>query len=162
MFWFDSWNSLGPLINVFGVTGPRQLRIRLSASVIDATANGFWSLPSARSEQNVASQALLTTIPVPSASMERDKFLWVQADGNFGPVFSSKVTWERIRTPSPVQPWHKAIWFKEHIPRNSFISWVALLRRLPTRDIIRRWGLNVPDACVLCQAAVETHHHLFF
>lgn len=36
------------------------------------------------------------------------------------------------------------------------------MRRLPTRDRLRRWGLNVPDQCVLCLAAVETHHHLIF
>ena len=51
MFWFDSWNDLGPLIDLIGATGPRQLRIRLSASVADATSNGEWNLPSARSPQ---------------------------------------------------------------------------------------------------------------
>ncbi|XP_013624393.1 PREDICTED: uncharacterized protein LOC106330483 [Brassica oleracea var. oleracea] len=162
MFWFDSWNSLGPLIEFFGASGPRQLRIRLSASVADATANGVWNLPSARSEQSVSLQALLTMIPTPTASLDRDQYLWVQVDGNFGSVFSSKVTWERVRTSSPIRPWYKTIWFKEHIPINFFISWLALLRRLPTRDRLRRWGLNVPDTCVLCQVAVETHHHLFF
>lgn len=54
--------------------------------------------------------------------------------------------------------WHKTIWFKEHIPRNAFISWLALQRRLPTR----RWGLNVFGTCVLCNMEIETHHHLFF
>lgn len=38
----------------------------------------------------------------------------------------------------------------------------ALLRRLPTKDRLRRWGLNVPAECVLCSSALETHHHLFF
>ena len=51
---------------------------------------------------------------------------------------------------------------KKQIPRNSFISWLALLRRLPTRDRIRRWGMTVPEGCVLCSTAAETHHHLFF
>ncbi|XP_048637662.1 uncharacterized protein LOC125610047 [Brassica napus] len=86
----------------------------------------------------------------------------IQANGTFGSSFSSKVIWECIRVLSPVQSWHKAIWFKEYIPRNSFISWLALSRRLSTRDRLRSWGLNVPEQCVLCSAAVETHHHLFF
>ncbi|KAF3606625.1 hypothetical protein DY000_02045094 [Brassica cretica] len=42
------------------------------------------------------------------------------------------------------------------------MSWLALLRRLPTKDRLRRWGLNVTDQCVLCSTSVETHHHLFF
>ena len=58
--------------------------------------------------------------------------------------------------------WHKVIWFKEHIPRNSFMAWLDLLRRLPTRDRLQRWGLNVPQNCALCSNGLETHHHLFF
>ena len=58
--------------------------------------------------------------------------------------------------------WHKTIWFKEHIPRNAFISWLALRRRLPTKDRLRRWGLNVSGTCVLCNLEIETHRHLFF
>ncbi|CAG7901047.1 unnamed protein product [Brassica rapa] len=61
MFWFDSWSDLGPLIDFIGATGPRQLRIRLSASVTDATSNGEWHLPSARSPQAEALQIHLTT-----------------------------------------------------------------------------------------------------
>lgn len=41
-------------------------------------------------------------------------------------------------------------------------TWLILLRRLPTRDRLRRWGLNVPPECVLCSTGTETHHHLFF
>ena len=51
---------------------------------------------------------------------------------------------------------------KEHIPRNAFVAWLALLRRLPTRDRLIRWGMNVPASCVLCSNGIVTHHHLFF
>lgn len=56
--------------------------------------------------------------------------------------------WSRLGSQ---KSWHKAIWFK-----------LALLRRLPTRDRLRSWGLNVPEKCLRCSAAVETHHHRFF
>lgn len=101
-------------------------------------------------------------IPPPSQEAGEDQFLWIQANGSYGTSFSSTVTWECIRDSSPIQSWHKVIWFKEHIPRNSFISWLVLRRRLPTRDRLRRWGMTVPEECVLCSAAPETHHHLFF
>nr|VDD30388.1 unnamed protein product [Brassica oleracea] len=35
---------------------------------------------------------------------------------------SSRVTWERIRNPNPLVQWHSVVWFKEEIPRCSFIS----------------------------------------
>ena len=72
------------------------------------------------------------------------------------------MTWEFLRQPSPTVFWSKAIWFKENIPRNSFLAWIALLRRLPTKDRLLLWGLNVSGGCVLCSSGLETHHHLFF
>ena len=42
------------------------------------------------------------------------------------------------------------------------MAWLALLRRMPTRDRLRRWGMDVPSVCVLCSTSSETHHHLFF
>lgn len=55
-----------------------------------------------------------------------------------------------------------AVWFKEQIPRCSFIMWLAINQRLPTKDRLISWGMQVPDACVLCDAATESHQHLFF
>ena len=37
-----------------------------------------------------------------------------------------------------------------------------MLARLPTRDRILSWGLQVPDSCVLCADGLESHNHLFF
>ncbi|XP_056852386.1 uncharacterized protein LOC130501493 [Raphanus sativus] len=42
------------------------------------------------------------------------------------------------------------------------LSVLILRRRLPTRDRLRRWGEDVPTACVLCSDGIENHHHLFF
>ncbi|CAH8276923.1 unnamed protein product [Arabidopsis lyrata] len=41
-FWFDSWTNLGPLIDIFGAMGPRELRIRRDATVWEATRDGQW------------------------------------------------------------------------------------------------------------------------
>nr|VDD19031.1 unnamed protein product [Brassica rapa] len=48
-FWFDTWTLLGPLISVLGENGPSMLRLRKSATVLDATREGSWRLPAARS-----------------------------------------------------------------------------------------------------------------
>uniref|UniRef100_A0A1J3GN53 Reverse transcriptase zinc-binding domain-containing protein n=1 Tax=Noccaea caerulescens TaxID=107243 RepID=A0A1J3GN53_NOCCA len=40
--------------------------------------------------------------------------------------------------------------------------WLVFLGRLPTKDRLRRWGMNVPEVCVLCSSHQESHGHLFF
>lgn len=153
LFWFDSWTELGPLLTYVGDSGPRRLCLRLSATVADATRNGTWNLPSARTQQIETQQIFMTTIPPPDVSFGKDKYLWLQSDGSFGPSFSTKGTWDHIRESSPIQSWSKILWFKEQIPRNSFISWLVMLRRLSTRDRLRRWGMMCLSS--VCYVALE-------
>ncbi|XP_018443554.1 uncharacterized protein LOC108815453 [Raphanus sativus] len=162
LFWHDYWTELGPLHQLFGPTGPRSLRIPLNANVSRAVSNGHWSIPSARSEDAVTLQIILSTTVIPSSSNRADVFLWRNSSGGFGPSFSSRVTWERLRVTRPQVPWYSVVWFKEEIPRCSFISWTAFLGRLPTRDRLISWGLSVPPGCVLCSLADESVNHLFF
>lgn len=54
------------------------------------------------------------------------------------------------------------IWFKYHIPRYSFITWITWLNRLPTADRLSSWGMNVDESCVLCNLDNESRDHLFF
>ena len=75
-FWYDWWTELGPLINVFGSRGPRDLQIPIDSTVSSAAANGSWILPSARSEEAETFQVVLTTMQPPSDSRGQDIFLW--------------------------------------------------------------------------------------
>lgn len=158
-FWYDSWTTLGPLIDFIGDVGPRMMRLRLHSKVIDAVRDGNWHLPNARSDQAQTLQILLTTLPTPTADKGPDLFLWRGSSGTYSSVFSSKGTWEQLRTSSPQVRWSNAVWFREAIPKASFILWLVLLRRLPTRDRLRGWGMNVSDICPFC--SLKTHDHLF-
>lgn len=162
LFWHDYWTDLGPLYLMFGPAGPRALRIPIDATVSQAVSNGNWNLPPARSENAVTLHIVLSTISVPVSSDVEDAYAWRNRSGGFAASFSSKTTWERIRIASPPVLWHSVVWFKEEVPCCSFISWTAFLRRLPTRDRLISWGLNVPPGCVLCSAADESISHLFF
>ena len=62
----------------------------------------------------------------------------------------------------PAVPWHKTIWFKTRIPKHAFLSWVAILNRLPTKDRLQQWGMNVSPSCLLCNASDENRDHIFF
>ncbi|KAG7568298.1 Reverse transcriptase domain [Arabidopsis thaliana x Arabidopsis arenosa] len=133
-FWFDHWCDSGPLIVFLGDNGPRQLRLRKDALVSDAVRNGEWWMPAARSDNHLSFMALLSTIPPPNDTVGNDFFLWRRS----------------------------SVWFKEAVPRYSFITWLAIQGRLPTKDRLRSWGLNVTAECVLCSDGIETHAHLFF
>ncbi|KAF8104769.1 hypothetical protein N665_0168s0012 [Sinapis alba] len=161
-FWYDWWTDLGPLITALGSSDPRDLRIDISATVSDAVIDGSWSLPPARSDEAETLQVVLSTMSPPLTSNGPDKFLWRNGSDQYVPKFSSRLTWERIREQSATINWSKIVWFKEEIPRCSFITWLAFLRRLPTRDRLSSWGMNVPEICVLCSATQESHDHLFF
>ncbi|XP_009103797.1 uncharacterized protein LOC103829862 [Brassica rapa] len=162
LFWYDYWTELGPLNLLFGSSGPATLRIPLDATVSQAVRNGHWNLSPARSEDAVTLQIILSTLNVPCEANGSDVYLWKIQSGGFAATFSSSVTWGRLRVPNTVVPWHSTVWFKEEIPRCSFITWTAFLRRLPTRDRLISWGLSLPSGCVLCTSADESHSHLFF
>ncbi|KAG2321688.1 hypothetical protein Bca52824_014901 [Brassica carinata] len=76
-FWFDFWTDLGPLIEAFGHRGPRELQIRLDATVAEATANGEWSLPPARSDVAETLQIVLSTMAPPTPDRGVDRYLWL-------------------------------------------------------------------------------------
>ena len=38
----------------------------------------------------------------------------------------------------------------------------GILNRLPTKERIKSWGLEVDETCVLCRNAEETRDHMFF
>ena len=57
---------------------------------------------------------------------------------------------------------HHLLWFPGHIPKHSFILWLASLHRLHTMDRLQRHGVIASPECVLCGSAAETHDHLFF
>ena len=99
---------------------------------------------------------------VPCDANGSDVYLWRNRSGGFNASFSSSVTWERLRIPNPLVHWHSVVWFKEEIPRCSFIAWTAVLKRLPTRDKLISWGITLPPGCVLSSDADESHSHLFF
>lgn len=59
--------------------------------------------------------------------------------------------------------WSSLVWFKSHIPRQSFITWLSLHERLKTRAKIVKWGIMQVATCVLCddKDCVEDGNHIF-
>lgn len=76
------------------------------------------------------------------------------------PCFSSKCTWNIIRTSSPKVTWSQIVWFPQAVPRYSFMAWLAIKDRLSTGQRMRRWGQE--QSCPFCGERDESRDHIFF
>ena len=70
--------------------------------------------------------------------------------------------WRVIRPKKEKVNWHKLVWAGFIVPKHAFITWMAVLNRLSTKDKMRAWGMKVDGNCILCRSAVETRDHLFY
>ncbi|XP_024014479.1 uncharacterized protein LOC112088431 [Eutrema salsugineum] len=89
-----------------------------------------------------------------------DVFSW-GIEGSRRHQFSTKCTWDFLRPSAPMVTWFKTVWFKHATPRHAFHFWTANLNRLPTKDRMIQWGVNVSEVCVLCNLSPEARHHIF-
>ena len=48
------------------------------------------------------------------------------------------------------------------MPKHAVISWMATLNRLPTKDGMKKWGIEVDEECILCKEGKESRDHMFF
>ncbi|XP_018453668.2 uncharacterized protein LOC108824778 [Raphanus sativus] len=104
--------------------------------------------------------ACINSVPAPEEDAADDRRLWRQGEENYSPNFSSKETWEQLRTHHLMLNWSRVVWFKQGIPRFSFITWLAFQDRLATGARTRDWECIQP--CILCGEPDETRDHLFF
>ena len=73
-----------------------------------------------------------------------------------GNKYKAAEVWKEIRPRMEKVSWHRLIWAAYVVPKHAFISWMAILNRLPTKERIKSWGLEVEETCVLCRNAAET------
>lgn len=76
--------------------------------------------------------------------------------------YNTTSIYEQWRPTSADVPWAKHIWGAHHLPRHSFITWIALQERLPTLQRLLDWGITDSSTCKLCGTAAETESHLLF
>jgi hypothetical protein len=64
----------------------------------------------------------LINFPEPIAAIG-DLHKWsLTANGDF----TVKSLWNSLRIPFPKVPWYHCVWFSGHIPKCSFITWIAI------------------------------------
>lgn len=157
LFWSDNWTPFGELrLYLSGVTS--RMGIPLQATVASLNYNGAWSLPPARSDAMIQLYAFLTTVQLTSSP---DYYEW-EINGQVSSTYKTGSVYEYLCDPRPDVNWFDAVWISRAIPRHSFHTWLTIQDRLPTRDRLRGWGLQVDDRCLLCNTSPESRDHLFF
>lgn len=58
--------------------------------------------------------------------------------------------------------WSQTVWNNNGIPKHSFITWLFVLDRCPTKSRILSWGIIADTNCLLCNHHLESRDHLFF
>lgn len=115
---------------------------------VSASSSGSWGWNKLLSLGSVALD-MMTNV---NGSMQ-----WIFKGNNF----SVEEVWNKIRPRIARVAWSKLVWNFCAIPKHSFISWMAILGRLPTRDRLRCWGLQIVEECLLCGLEPESIEHIF-
>lgn len=154
-FWTDNWCSLGSIRSYLGNT---TMGISNHATLASLYCNNQWLLPAARSEEQVNLLAALTTINI---TQEEDYYEW-EIDGKVCNRYSTGAVYNKLRGEGSVVPWFETVWNRGGIPKQSFMTWLFVLDRCPTRDRLLRWGLQTDPLCLLCNSSPESRDHMFF
>lgn len=156
-FWTDNWSPFGN-IQKFLQLHSTTLGTRPTSTISDLCINGTWSLPSPRSDNQLALHTYLTTVTLTDLE---DNITWSPL-GKTSNRYSTGLIYNLIRDQKPVVAWSRAVWTPKGIPKHNFFTWLVTLNRCPTKDRLIGWGLLTTPTCVLCNCAAESRDHLFF
>ncbi|KAK4726871.1 hypothetical protein R3W88_031788 [Solanum pinnatisectum] len=76
--------------------------------------------------------------------------------------FSIKKMYQLLKGEYNKVPWRRLTCNNLGSPKWVFALYVAIHRRLYTKDRLSKWGIIEDDVCALCKEEGETHQHLFF
>ena len=76
--------------------------------------------------------------------------------------YKATIVWKEIRPKMGKVEWHRLVWVAFIVLKHAIVAWMAIINRLPTKDRLKSWGLEVDDRCVPCRKAGETRNHLFY
>jgi hypothetical protein len=128
---------------------------RSDARVASVLKDQEWQWRPARSEELVSIQSKLCLITLG----EEDRAVWSASSSG---KFSCAATWNELRSKGNEVSWWKLLWFSLNIPCHSFIGWLAMHNKLPTKERMLKWGFTVDGNCVFCRNSLETRNHNFF
>jgi len=154
--WYDYWLPEGKrIIDIIPHRLLFSTGLAWTSKVSDIMHGDQWNFPASSPDLQVLWSSISFN---PNPYME-DHCVW---KGHHSGTFTVHSAWELIRESRPENCVHHLLWFKGHIPRQSFILWVASKKRLNTMDRLHSAGMLAHTTCILCAAHEESHNHLFF
>ena len=154
--WFDNWLPVGPLLDHFSDRVVYDAAINIHAKVAAVIRGLDWAWPGTHTIEMDEIRTILANLYKPSSN--EDSVRWnITPNG----LFSTHLIWDHIREHFPKVPWYNVVWAHGGVPRQSFITWLAVHNRLATQDRIFKYTPG-PLACVFCHSNLETHDHPFF
>ncbi|CAL9248346.1 unnamed protein product [Arabidopsis halleri] len=157
-FWTDNWSPYGKMLDFLPSTRVSRFGIPQDATLHQLFNQGRWQIPHARSDNQVSLQIFFTTMTLTDSD---DHYEW-ELEGKIHCRYSTGHVYYLLREQSPKVPWKIAVWNTGGIPKHSFLMWLLVLNRCPTRDRLLSWGLNTDSSCLLCNSSPESRNHIFF
>ncbi|XP_056687909.1 uncharacterized protein [Spinacia oleracea] len=112
------------------------------------------------------------TMPVPNGLTWSLKKIWQQRDilVQTGGVdqfivngkFKISRMYKALHTGGTQVQWKRIVCNSKDSPKATFITWLAPQNRLPTKESLLSWNLNIDGVCEFCQVQDEKLSHLFF
>ncbi|XP_010467312.1 PREDICTED: uncharacterized protein LOC104747378 [Camelina sativa] len=158
-FWYDNWSTMGRLVDVAGDRGIIDMGISNSMTVAEAWSRCYRR--TYRLHYYTLMEAELSQKYQYRSSMENEA-LWKGKNDKYYPRFSTKDTWNQVRTTAAEVSWYDCVWFSHSISKFSFCTWLAVRNKLSTGDRMAQWSSGDTGVCVLCNNAPGTRDHLFF
>ena len=155
--WYDYWYRTGPLSTFISNKCIYDARMKCNATVADMIENNNWCWPN----EWYNKYPILNQIQVPQlVASNNDIVKWRTKAGQLI-NFSTQKAWDDLKVELPVVKWYKAVWFSQCNPRWAFTLWMAIKRKLLTKDRMMKWCSDTL-LCPLCKITNDSHNHLFF
>ncbi|XP_026378461.1 uncharacterized protein LOC113272885 [Papaver somniferum] len=154
--YYGFWHPKGRLCDWMEVECLETICPDKELTVADYMVDGFLNFPECNHEPHCDGKDILQGVDYDFG--DEDLVLW---KGRKNGDFSMKETFRALSGDIIEVGWTKLVWFKNNIPRHSFISWLACHKRLKTKAKLQRWGLVNNAACALCGGGIEHEEHLF-
>ncbi|XP_018487835.1 uncharacterized protein LOC108858402 [Raphanus sativus] len=157
-FWSSNWTPFGKISTFLHDQAPTLIGIPRDSTVDELWEIDHWVLPAARSDKQVQLYSFLTSLTL---SNQSDSMIWAPS-GNNETTYCTRRIYNLIREQGAEVTWSKEVWFSRGIPKYSFLTWLMVLNRCPTKDRLLQWGLQTDGTCSLSNMQLESRDHLFF
>lgn len=124
--WYDDWHHLGSFSHVLSPREIASAGFRITNKVKDVIVDNSWFWPS--EWLSLIPQLEEYQLPVLDP-LVADKVLWRKRDGKVV-EFDIQQVWNDLSDSGQKVPWVHLVWFKQRIPRHSFIYGLLFMRDL--------------------------------